>query len=41
MRFGPDGSEVTKNLPADAAESVGEKVRALRGSSPPDELNGE
>jgi len=40
MSFGGGESEVTKNLPADAADKVGEAVKTLRGK-PPKDVTGE
>jgi len=36
MNFGGGETEVTKNLPADAADQVGKAVQSLKGKSPPD-----
>ncbi len=36
MNFGGGETEVTKNLPADAAEKVGDAVKSIRGKSPPE-----
>lgn len=36
MNFGGGETEVTKNLPADAVDKVGEAVKSLKGKSPPD-----
>ena len=38
MSFGGGETEVTKNLPADAAEKVGTAVKSLQGKSPPDTI---
>ncbi len=36
VTFGGGEAEVTKNLPADAADQVGKAVKSLQGKSPPD-----
>ncbi|HMO51655.1 MAG TPA: hypothetical protein PKE26_10285 [Kiritimatiellia bacterium] len=36
VTFGGGHSEVTKNLPGEAAQSVGDAVKTLRGRHPPD-----
>jgi hypothetical protein len=36
MNFGGGETEVTKNLPGDAAEKVGDAVRSIHGKSPPE-----
>lgn len=37
VQFGPSGeTEVTKNLPADAAHGVGRAVKSIRGTAPAD-----
>jgi len=36
MNFGGGETEVTKNLPGDAAEKVGDAVRSIQGKSPPE-----
>jgi hypothetical protein len=36
MNFGGGETEVTKNLPGDAVEKVGNAVKSIRGKSPPD-----
>lgn len=36
MSFGDGETEVTKNLPGDAAERLGDAVKTMRGKSPPD-----
>jgi len=36
MSFGGGEAEVTKNLPADAVERVGDAVKSIRGKSAPD-----
>ena len=36
MSFGDGETEVTKNIPADAATKVGDAVKTLRGKSPAD-----
>jgi len=36
MSFGGGETEVTKNLPADAAGRVGDAVKSIRGKSAPD-----
>lgn len=36
VTFGGGEAEVTKNLPADAADQVGKAVKSIKGKSPPD-----
>ena len=36
MDFGGGEAEVTKNLPADAVDKVGDAVKSLKDKSPPD-----